>query len=74
MRLPKTDPSVEGTLLWPSLSGGSNWNSSTYSPKADLYYTNVKELAAIYHKGARSIRPARCSMGAATILSPCIMC
>jgi alcohol dehydrogenase (cytochrome c) len=52
MRLPKTDPSLEGTLLWPSLGGGSNWYSSTYSPKTDLYYVNAKEEGAIYHKGA----------------------
>ena len=52
MRLPKTDPTAEGTLLWPSLAGGSNWYSSTYNPKTDLYYVNAKEQAAIYHKGA----------------------
>ena len=51
MRLPNTSPSVGGTLLWPSLAGGSNWYSSTYSPKTELYYVNVKELGAIYHKG-----------------------
>jgi alcohol dehydrogenase (cytochrome c) len=51
MRLPNTSPTVEGTLLWPSLAGGSNWYSSAYSPKTDLYYVNVKELGAIYHKG-----------------------
>jgi alcohol dehydrogenase (cytochrome c) len=52
MRLPNTIPSLEGNLLWPSLGGGSNWYSSTYSPKTDLYYVNAKEQAAIYHKGA----------------------
>ncbi len=51
MRLPNTDPSVEGTLVWPSLGGGSNWYSATYSPKTNLYYVNIKEKAGIYHKG-----------------------
>jgi alcohol dehydrogenase (cytochrome c) len=51
MRLPNAVPSVGGTLLWPSLDGGSNWYSSTFSPKTDLYYVNAKELGAIYHKG-----------------------
>jgi alcohol dehydrogenase (cytochrome c) len=37
--------------LWPSLGGGSNWYSSTFSPKTGLYYVNVKEMAGIYHKG-----------------------
>ena len=51
MRLPNTAPSIEGTLLWPSLGGGSNWYSSTYNPKTDLYYVNAKEMGAIYIKG-----------------------
>jgi alcohol dehydrogenase (cytochrome c) len=51
MRLPKTEPTAEGTLLWPSLAGGSNWYSSTYNPKTSLYYVNAKEQGAIYIKG-----------------------
>ena len=51
MRLPNTTPSLEGALVWPSLGGGSNWYSSTYSPTTNLYYVNVKEMAAIFHKG-----------------------
>ena len=27
------EPTVEGKLIWPSLGGGSNWYSSTYSPE-----------------------------------------
>jgi alcohol dehydrogenase (cytochrome c) len=57
MRRPNTGPSPEGTLIWPSLSGGSNWYSSTYSPKTDLYYVNVKEMAAIYFKGDADYKP-----------------
>jgi len=51
MRLPNTSPSVEVTLVWPSLGGGSNWYASTYSPKTNLYYVNAKEMGAYYHKG-----------------------
>ncbi|MBI3282253.1 MAG: PQQ-binding-like beta-propeller repeat protein, partial [Acidobacteria bacterium] len=51
MRLPNTSPSLGGTLVWPSLAGGSNWYSATFSPKTNLYYVNVKEMAAIYHQG-----------------------
>jgi alcohol dehydrogenase (cytochrome c) len=51
MRLPKTEPTTEGNLIWPSLAGGSNWYSSTYNPKTSLYYVNAKEMAAIYIKG-----------------------
>ena len=57
MRLPDIEPSTEGKLIWPSLAGGSNWYSSTYSPKTNLYYVNVKELAAIYFKGDATYKP-----------------
>lgn len=56
MRLPNTTPSLEGALVWPSLGGGSNWYSSTYSPQTNLYYVNVKEMAAIFHKGNADYR------------------
>ena len=51
MRVPGIEPTLEGKLIWPSLGGGANWYSSSYSPKTDLYYVNVKEEGAIYHKG-----------------------
>jgi alcohol dehydrogenase (cytochrome c) len=57
MRLPNAEPTTEGKLIWPSLAGGSNWYSSTYSPKTDLYYVNVKEQAAIYIKGEADYKP-----------------
>ncbi len=57
MLLPNTSPTVEGHLLWPSLAGGSNWYSSTYSPKTDLYYVNAKEAGAYYHKGEAEYKP-----------------
>jgi alcohol dehydrogenase (cytochrome c) len=57
MRLPDTAPSVGGTLVWPSLGGGSNWYSSTFSPKTNLYYVNVKEMGAYFHKGDAVYKP-----------------
>jgi alcohol dehydrogenase (cytochrome c) len=57
MRIAGTEPTVEGKLIWPSLGGGSNWYSSTYSAKTGLYYVNVKEEGAIYHKGEAEYRP-----------------
>ena len=51
MRLPNTTPTVDGLLLWPSLGGGSNWYSSTFSPQTKLYYVNAKEEGAFYVKG-----------------------
>jgi alcohol dehydrogenase (cytochrome c) len=57
MRLPNSTPTREGTLAWPSLGGGSNWYSSTYSPQTNLYYVNVKEMAGIFHKGNAEYKP-----------------
>jgi alcohol dehydrogenase (cytochrome c) len=56
MRVPGAEPTVEGKLIWPSLGGGSNWYSSTYNPKTNLYYVNAKEEAGIYHKGDAEYR------------------
>jgi alcohol dehydrogenase (cytochrome c) len=57
MRIAGIEPTTEGKLIWPSLAGGSNWYSSTYSPKTNLYYVNVKEMAALYIKGAADYKP-----------------
>jgi alcohol dehydrogenase (cytochrome c) len=57
IRISGVKPTVEGTLIWPSLAGGSNWYSSTYFPKTNLYYVNVKEQAAIFHQGDANYKP-----------------
>ncbi len=41
IRIPGTAPSVEGTVVSPSIGGGSNWWSPSYSPRADLLYVNA---------------------------------
>ncbi|HEX2465395.1 MAG TPA: PQQ-dependent dehydrogenase, methanol/ethanol family [Thermoanaerobaculia bacterium] len=48
---PGTEPSVEGTLVWPSLQGATNWFSPSYSPKTNLFYVPVREMGAYYYKG-----------------------
>jgi alcohol dehydrogenase (cytochrome c) len=56
MRIADTEPTVEGKLTWPSIAGGSNWYSSSYSPMTNLYYVNAKEEGAIFHKGEAEYR------------------
>ncbi len=51
MVLPNTDPTVEGTLVYPSLGGSTNWYSPSYSPKDHLFFVSVAEMGQIYHKG-----------------------
>ena len=59
MRVPNAVPTAEGTLIWPSLAGGSNWYSSTYNPKTDLYYVNVKEMGGDLSQGRRRVQGRR---------------
>lgn len=47
---PGTDPSEQGTLVWPSLQGSTNWFSPSYSGKTGLLYVPVREMGAIYYK------------------------
>ena len=51
VRLPNTAPTLEGTTVWPSVGGSSNWFSPTYSPKANLLYVAVREAGSVYFKG-----------------------
>jgi alcohol dehydrogenase (cytochrome c) len=55
--LPNTEPSVEGTLVWPSLQGATNWFSPSYSPATKFVYVAVREMSAYYHKGEAQYRP-----------------
>jgi alcohol dehydrogenase (cytochrome c) len=45
------DPKVEGTLVYPAISGGANWWSPSYSPRTGLFYQATREMAGIYFKG-----------------------
>ena len=36
--VPGMEPSPEGTVVAPAITGGSNWWSPTYSPSTDLIY------------------------------------
>ncbi|MBS1808175.1 MAG: PQQ-dependent dehydrogenase, methanol/ethanol family [Acidobacteria bacterium] len=43
IKLPNTEPSAEGTLVYPGLGGATNWYSPTYSPQTRLFYVLVRE-------------------------------
>jgi alcohol dehydrogenase (cytochrome c) len=48
IRLPKSSPSVQGTFLYPSVNGATNWWPSAYSPLTRLYYVNVEEGGGLF--------------------------
>lgn len=55
--MPNTDPTEEGTLVWPSLQGATNWFSPAYSPVTRLFYVAVREMGAYYYKGEAVYKP-----------------
>jgi alcohol dehydrogenase (cytochrome c) len=55
--LPGTEPSVRGTLVYPSLQGATNWFSPSYSPLARRFYVAVREMGAYYFKGEAEYVP-----------------
>jgi alcohol dehydrogenase (cytochrome c) len=55
--LPDTSPTVEGTLVWPSLQGATNWFSPAYSPITKMLYVAVREMGAYYYKGEAEYKP-----------------
>ena len=50
-------PTVQGTLVYPSLQGATNWFSPSYSPQTDLFYVAVREMGSIYYKGEAEYKP-----------------
>ena len=41
IRAPDTMPSLEGTIVSPTVSGGTNWWSPAYSPRTGLFYVTA---------------------------------
>jgi alcohol dehydrogenase (cytochrome c) len=61
--LPNTAPSVEGTLVWPSLQGATNWFSPSYDAGRKQFYVAVREMGAYYYKGEAEYRPGAAFTG-----------
>jgi alcohol dehydrogenase (cytochrome c) len=49
--LPNTEPSTEGTYIWPGVQGATNWYSPSYNPLTKLFYLSYWENRSIYRKG-----------------------
>jgi alcohol dehydrogenase (cytochrome c) len=61
--IPGTEPSEEGTLVWPSLQGATNWFSPSYSPQTELFYVPTREMGAVYFKEEADYEPGQPFMG-----------
>jgi alcohol dehydrogenase (cytochrome c) len=47
---PGSEPSEEGSLVWPNLNGGTVWFSPSYDPQTKLFYVAAREIGAKYFK------------------------
>jgi alcohol dehydrogenase (cytochrome c) len=54
---PNIDPTTQGNLIYPSITGAVNWTSSSYSPLTGLFYVDTREQGAYYYKGHPTIEP-----------------
>ncbi len=50
IRVPGTSPTIEGVTVSPSIGGGSNWWSPSYSPKSDLVYVMAYDGETTFFK------------------------
>jgi alcohol dehydrogenase (cytochrome c) len=46
---PESEPSPEGSLVYPSLFGGTNWWSPTYDPELGLFYVSTTDRGGIFY-------------------------
>lgn len=46
MVLPNTEPTPQGSLVYPDGHGGTNWSSPSYSPQTKLFYVSARETGA----------------------------
>jgi alcohol dehydrogenase (cytochrome c) len=56
---PGTGPSLEGTLVFPNITGASNWPSPSYSPQTKLFYQAAREMGTIFYKGESRYTPGQ---------------
>jgi alcohol dehydrogenase (cytochrome c) len=46
---PESVPSREGSLVYPSLFGGTNWWSPTYDPESELMYISTTDRGGVFY-------------------------
>ena len=51
IKIPEASPTREGTRVWPSVQGATNWYAPAYNEKIGLFYVSAWEYSSVYHKG-----------------------
>jgi alcohol dehydrogenase (cytochrome c) len=60
---PNTEPSEDGTLVFPSLQGATNWFSPAFSRKTGYFYVAVREMGSYYYKSEVEYQPGQFFLG-----------
>jgi alcohol dehydrogenase (cytochrome c) len=66
--LPNTEPSPEGTVIWPGVQGATNWYSPSYNAVTKLFYLAVWENRSVYHKGEQDYSPGNRYIGSVPLI------
>jgi alcohol dehydrogenase (cytochrome c) len=66
--LPNTEPSAEGTYLWPGVQGATNWYSPSYNPLTKYFYLAVWENRSVYRKGEQQYSPGNRFIGSVPLI------
>jgi alcohol dehydrogenase (cytochrome c) len=51
VRKADSDPTPQGTLIYPGAQGGTNWYSPSFDPRTGLFYLSVWEYPSKYYSG-----------------------
>lgn len=60
---PGTDPTPEGTLVYPAVAGGTNWQSPSYSPRTGLFYVAANDAGERFFTGEAVYSPGSTFFG-----------
>jgi len=54
---PATEPTPEGSSLYPGLHGATNWNSPSYSRDTGLLYVAAREEGTVFYRATAEYKP-----------------
>jgi len=57
IRIPDSEPTEKGALIWPNLNGATVWFSPSYNPETGLFYVAVREIGSKYFKRETPYKP-----------------
>jgi alcohol dehydrogenase (cytochrome c) len=66
--IPGTEPSEQGTLVWPSLQGATNWFSPSYDAARRTFFVPVREMGSKYFKTDAEYEPGKPFMGGGEVV------